>query len=184
MTQKTLVKPLVKSHREPRKTSSESKMTYDTGSPVETLWTHGRWGRAIKAWRKQVGWSAHKLADALGVSRSYIKHIESDRNGWEVRPRIEEKLRAFMKETPRVLPETKTRILVSRYHIPQRLFVAVAPRKCRGHGRSVLFGSKNQVYCNRECRRLYYRHRRREAKEEQEESNPRHPKKNSTRRIK
>lgn len=172
--QKTLVKPLVKSSGEPRKTPSESNMTQDTGLPVETLWTHGQWGRAIKQWRKQVGWSAKKLADTLGVSRSYIKHIESDKNGWEVRPGIEEKMRALMKDTPHAaLPETKTRILVSRYHIPQRLFVAVAPRKCRGHGRSVLFGSKNQVYCNHECRRFYYRHRRKEAREEREEQEER-----------
>ena len=169
MTQKTLVKPLVKSSGETRKTSPESNMTYDTGSSVETLWAHGRWGRAIKQWRKQVGWSANRLAKTLGVSRSYIKHIESDRNGWEVRPRIEKQLRALMQNTPSALPQSKTRILVSRFHIPQRLYVAVAPRRCRGHGRPVLFGSKNQVYCNRECRRLYYRRQRKEAKEKQEE---------------
>jgi transcriptional regulator with XRE-family HTH domain len=140
-------------------------MTCDTGIAVETLWMHGRWGRAIKTWRKQVRWSANDLAKALGVSRSYIKHIESDRNGWEVRPRIEEKLRALMKETPRALPQSKTRILVSRYHIPQRLYVAVAPRRCRGHNHPVLFGSKNQVYCGRECKRIYLRRLRREQRE-------------------
>ena len=183
MAKKTLVKPLVKSSREPRKTRSGSNMTCDTGSAVETLWTHGRWGRAIKQWRKKVGWSANDLAKALGVSRSYIKHIESDRNGWEVRPRIEKQLRALMENMPSALPQSKIRTLVSRFHIPQRLYVAVAPRRCRGHGRSILFGSKNQMYCNRECRRLYYRHRRKEERKERaerEEAKPERNKKKST----
>jgi DNA-binding XRE family transcriptional regulator len=160
----------VKSSGEPRKKGKLTNMTQKDENPVETLWMHGRWGRAIKAWRKHVGWSANDLAKALGVSRSYIKHIESDRNGWEVRPRIEKKLRALMKDTPHALPQSKTRTLVSRYHIPRRLFVAVAPRRCRGHGHPVLFGSKNQVYCGRECKRIYLRRLRRERKAEEEEN--------------
>jgi transcriptional regulator with XRE-family HTH domain len=148
-------------------------MTYDTTPSVETLWTHGQWGRAIKAWRKKVGWSAQDLAKALNppVTRSYIKHLESQKKPWTPTPRVEKQLHVLMRDTPAKLPVSKLRILVSRFHIPQRVYVNIPPRRCRGHNRPA-FMATNQVYCGtskREramCEKLWRRKEDRKTKED------------------
>ena len=166
---KTLVTTLVRKPPEARKKPKMSPMGIDTASSVQALWTHGQWGRAIKAWRKKTGWSAQDLAKALNppVSRSYIKHLESERKPWTPTPRVEKQLRVLMRDTPAQLPISKQRILVSRFHIPQRVYVNVPPRRCRGHNRPA-FMATNQVYCGtskREraaCQRLW---RKKEGKD-------------------
>ena len=152
VAKKTLVKPLVKNAPEARKKPKMSPMGIDTALPVETLWTHGRWGRAIKQWRKKVGWSANDLAKALGVSRSYIKHIESDKNGWEVRPRIEKQLRALMQNTPSALPQSKCALVTIAHTAPRWRYAGRYVRRLKnGSCRGLMTESSRARMIGRKC---------------------------------
>jgi len=147
-----------------------ARLTVDTQKGeegVEALWLNGRMSREIRAWRDKVGWSATRLAKELNVSRSYVKHIESRKHPWSVRPRVELRLRELIATTkPRMqLSEPKPRLLFSRFTIPNRVRLVTKVRRCRGHADWVIFGSANQVYCNRECERIYRRRVRKAEKE-------------------
>ncbi len=191
MPKKILVSTLVRKRPEPRKKPEMCFMGKDIAPRVEMLWTHGQWGRAIKAWRKKVGWSANDLARALNppVTRSYIKKLESKRKPWMPTPRVEAQLRILMHDTPTKLPVTKTRILVSRFHIPERVFVSTPPRRCRGHNHPA-FMATNQVYCGttkREraaCEKLWRRKENLIEREETKRDKAGQGKKSNSRRIK
>lgn len=42
----------------------------------------------LREFRRRTNWSANQLASELMVSRTYIKHLESETNPWMIRPRI------------------------------------------------------------------------------------------------
>lgn len=164
VARKGVVKPQVNSSGEGLEKVPGTIMTYDTPCCVEALWEQGDWSRRMKQWRKSRGIGSIRLSKMLGVSRSYVKHLESELKPWPMRPGIEAKLRALMGEGPAMeLGARRVVTLVCRYRVGPRLYIDSAPRRCRGHRRLTVFGSSNQVYCrdgkgsNRECRRLHFR---------------------------
>ena len=140
---------------------------------VTTQALHGVQNRKIRKWRQRVGWSANRLARELGVGRTYVKHLESKRRPWRLRPRIATRLAELMASTqPRVrLDPPKEIQVVTKYHLPPEVYLFVRPRRCRGHGRMSVMAS-NQVYCGTtakeraECRRLWRRRERKKQKED------------------
>lgn len=117
----------------------------------------------FKLLRKKLGWSAARLAYELNVSRSYVKHIESEDNPWPIRPRLARRFRALQKRVHLGLSWGKSQrtVIYSRLKIPDQLTVYAKPRKCRGHHRWCIFKTTNQRYCGAECKRLYHQRRRR-----------------------
>jgi transcriptional regulator with XRE-family HTH domain len=114
----------------------------------------------IKAWRMAVGLSAQELADRLGHHRTYVKHLESRKRPWVLMPADAEKLDQLARELKQVIRLRDPRIRIfSRYVLDDGLVNLVRPRRCRGHGKLMLFPSSNQVYCDlkRECKKLWRR---------------------------
>lgn len=111
----------------------------------------------IKLFRQRLGWSATRLGQELGISRSYIKHLESETDPWPVRPKIAIRFRALQKRVYRASRwKAKDRVtLFSKFKMPSQLVVLTRPRLCAGHRRYCVFKVHNQRFCNRECERLY-----------------------------
>ncbi len=140
---------------------------------VQAVWLKVGWNHKIRAWRESVGWSASYLARELGVSRSYVKHLESSKKPWLIRPRIAKRLSELMATiTPKVRLEIPRQVvIVTRHALPAKVFLYVRPRKCRGHNRASVMAA-NQVYCGAsvrqrgECRRAWKRRERKKLKED------------------
>jgi transcriptional regulator with XRE-family HTH domain len=114
----------------------------------------------IKAWRMAVGLSAQELADRLGHHRTYVKHLESRKRPWVLMKADAEKLDQLARELKQVIYLRDPRLRIfSRYVLDDGLVNLVRPRRCRGHGKLMLFPSSNQVYCDlkRECKKLWRR---------------------------
>ncbi len=111
----------------------------------------------IKLLRRKMGWSAARLGEEWGVSRSYIKHLESETDPWPVRPRLAIRFRALQKRVHQASrwQVTERMVLFSKFKMPPQLVVLVRPRKCRGHRRYCIFASRHQKYCGKECQALW-----------------------------
>ncbi len=117
----------------------------------------------IKLLRQKVGWSTTRLGYELGVSQSYISHLESENDPWPVRPKLALKFRALEKRIVLGLEWKRKVVLFSKYPLPDHLTILSRPRMCRGHRRMTVFNVRNQVYCSEECERLYKKRQKRKA---------------------
>ncbi len=111
----------------------------------------------IKLLRHKVGWSARRLGEELGVSRSYIKRLESEQDPLEMSKRLLVRWRALEKRIYLAshFRASQRSIVFSKFRLPPQLVVLARPRLCRGHRRYCLFKHPRQRYCGAECERLW-----------------------------
>ncbi len=120
----------------------------------------------IKLLRHKVGWSARRLGEELGISRSYIKRLESENDPLAMSKRLLVRWRALEKRiyVASHFRSSQRMVVFSKFRLPPQLVVLVRPRKCRGHRRYCLFRHPRQKYCGAECERLWReRHPRRRS---------------------
>jgi transcriptional regulator with XRE-family HTH domain len=124
---------------------------------VRMLWLVPITPGKFKQFRKKLNESARVFGQRLGISRSYVKKIE----GGSLAPsrRVEEKFRE-LQSSIRGVPVIHERVILSRFKIPDQVRLLSSPRRCRGHKRWMIFRTPQQVYCSKECERLWRRENR------------------------
>jgi len=112
-------------------------------------------------------WSLKGLAHEFGVSRSYIKKLLRKRNPFPMTTRLIKRLDELETTTQFHSPQHLKRVIIySRYQIPDKVYLYVRPRNCRGHHRPAVM-TVNQVYCGTnkkqraECAKLWRKRQRR-----------------------
>lgn len=127
---------------------------------LQTTWIKPPTPRQFKQFRKQIGYSATAMGRALGISRSYVKHIEG--GSLPIRQRV---ARAFADLQARFAgkPSQRDPVIISRFAMPAEVRLLAKPRKCRGHRRWHIFRTPYQIYCGKECQKLWGKTKRRKA---------------------
>ncbi len=114
----------------------------------------------IRRLRNRFGESASVFSKRLSVSRHYFKELESGSK--RIRPRIAQIVGQLEKEIGgESRAVVKPIVVESSFELPEHFRLMVKPRACRGHRELHVFRNSRQVYCNKECRKLYLRRQRR-----------------------
>ena len=140
-------------------------MTSDTLRGQKCLW--GRLVRPaeMRELRKKYGESAAIFAKRFGISRSYLKQLESGSK--PIRQRV---ARIFAKLESEVsgneVAIDQAIVVEAKFKLPAHFHLDIRPRACRGH-RELHTLKPHQVYCKpaRVCRKLYLRRLRRREKQ-------------------
>lgn len=99
----------------------------------------------------------------MGISRSYVKRLESENDYLTMSKRLLVRWHALQKRVhlaSRWQANQRT-VLFSKFKVPPQLVLLVRPRKCRGHRRYCIFKTTRQRYCGKECERLWKARQRR-----------------------
>lgn len=111
---------------------------------------------AVRAFRKQLGWSATELGRELsagigaGYSRSYIKSIEG--GSLPVSRFFREK---FLRLVERVRGEqVNSKQILIKGRFPKRLVIAVKPKRCDVCGWHFVGSTPTQKRCGPECAKI------------------------------
>jgi transcriptional regulator with XRE-family HTH domain len=114
-------------------------------------------GRDLRRLRQKLGESASVFGARLGVSRSRVKHMEAGTQ--KVSRRIQRLVEELEEEVGRGKKKHEDVVVVSSsFALPcDRFTLLPRPRRCRGHGNWFVFRNSRQVYCSKECRKLYLR---------------------------
>lgn len=150
--------------------------THDGEVGLQALWMPSPVNDELRRFRRQMGYSLREMSLQLHVSKSYVKKLLRRRNPWAVRPGVEKRFRELQLSA---VPPVKIRkvhdvVIVSRFAVPSHVRLLSKPRRCRGHNRWMIFNSPTQVYCNKECERLWRREVRAMSKSKKTERSKSH----------
>lgn len=146
-------------------TSQKSIVRKKAPPPVEIRLKRFLTGKTLKTWRKAHGYSAHALAVALGVSRSYIKSIEGGSlpASQKLIARFDA-LREKLGEGSAPTPETETaRRVVSRHKLPASFEILARPVKCKTCHAYFIGRTPQQKFCGERCATLGRKAQRKRA---------------------
>lgn len=116
----------------------------------------------LKKLRNKYGESARIFGQRFGIGRSQLKHYEGGSR--TITKRIAKIFFELKKEAPGYNGNnnnTEREIKIEAdFELPEEFKIMTRPRPCRGHKKLFVFRNSRQVYCGKECRKIYLRKQR------------------------